>query len=166
MYQTFWYFVGYWHRPVHTAMQLSKQVSYLLCIGPGFDPHWQPSWLASRPSSTSSIFREEEVAALFWGCDISTECAWQWRHEGATSSAQHLMKYCCCCCLYRKAAQASCTTTTTTITNTLHLPGNIHREYLVWALCLHTRASRPFLHMALSFEPEASSLLYTLCNIP
>ena len=28
-----------WHRPVHTAMQLSKQVSYLLCIGPGFDPH-------------------------------------------------------------------------------------------------------------------------------
>mgnify|MGYP007055447566 CR=1 FL=1 len=28
-----------WHRPVHTAMQLSKQVSYLLCTGPGFDPH-------------------------------------------------------------------------------------------------------------------------------
>ena len=27
-----------WHRPVHTAMQLSKQVSYLLCTGPGFDP--------------------------------------------------------------------------------------------------------------------------------
>ena len=34
-----WWSVVYWHRPVHTAMQLSKQVSYLLCIGPGFDPH-------------------------------------------------------------------------------------------------------------------------------
>mmetsp|Transcript_19837 Transcript_19837/g.44134 ORF Transcript_19837/g.44134 Transcript_19837/m.44134 type:complete len:149 (+) Transcript_19837:45-491(+) len=33
-----WWSDGYWHRPVHTAMQLSKQVSYLLCIGPGFDP--------------------------------------------------------------------------------------------------------------------------------
>ena len=72
------------------------------------------------------------------------------------------MKYCCCCCLYRKAAQASCTTTILQLFNPLQFTENLPREYLVRALCFHTRAFRPFLHMALSFEPEASSLLHSL----
>ena len=65
-----------WHRLVHTATQLSKQVPDLLATGPGFDPHWQPSGWQHWPSSTSYIFREEEVTALFWlVVDTSMECA-------------------------------------------------------------------------------------------
>lgn len=60
-----WWSDGYWHRPVHTAMQLSEQVSYLLCTRPRVRSPRTTILVGNRPSSTSSIFREEEVAALF-----------------------------------------------------------------------------------------------------
>jgi len=57
-----WWSVGYWHRPVHTATQLNRLSTDLLATSPRVR---SPLTTIFGLSSTSSIFREEEVVALF-----------------------------------------------------------------------------------------------------
>ena len=71
--------------------------------------------------------------------------------------------YCCCysCCCYLDAARVSCPTLIS------FNPTLLIREYLSSLVLAHEglwplRASCPFLHMALSIEPQASSLLNIL----
>ena len=72
--------------------------------------------------------------------------------------------YCCCysCCCYWDAARSQLH-----YLNSYNNPTLLIREYLSSLVLAHEgpwplRASCPFLHMALSFEPEASSLLNIL----
>ena len=70
-----------WHRPVHTAAQPSGLSPDLQATGPGFDPRVTTILVATRwPSSTSSIFREEEVEL---SSDWLQTRAWsaQWRGD-------------------------------------------------------------------------------------
>ena len=69
-----------WHRPVHTAAQPSRLSPDLLATGPGFDPRLTTILVATWPSSTSSIFREEEVKL---SSDWLQTQAWsaQWRGD-------------------------------------------------------------------------------------
>lgn len=72
-----WWSVGYWHRPVHTATQLNRLSTDLLATSPRVR---SPLTTIFGLSSTSSIFREEEVKL---SSDWLQTQAWsaQWRGD-------------------------------------------------------------------------------------